>query len=51
MLRSSLRDYGMDRLHASTICWCVNTFACKHYGKKNDENNNYDFVKFNAVSL
>ena len=49
MLRSSLRDYGFDRFHASTVCWCVNTFAKSHYGKENDENDNYDFVKFNVV--
>ena len=51
MLRSSLRDYGMDRLHSSTICWCVNMFAKFHYGIKNDENNNYDFVKFQKTKL
>lgn len=51
MLRSSLRDYGFDRLHASTVCWCVNTFAKSHYGKENDENNNFDFIKWNVVSL
>ena len=51
MLRSSLRDYGLDRLHASTVCWCVNTFAKSHYGKENDENDNYDFVKFNVAPI
>lgn len=48
MLRSSLRDYGIDRIHASTVCWCVNTFAKSHYGKDNDENHNYDFVRFDV---
>lgn len=51
MLRSSLRDYGLSRSKASTVCWCVNTFACKHYGPANDENDNFDFVKFNLVKL
>ena len=51
MLRSSLRDYGFDRLHASTICWAVNTFAKCHYGKEHDENDNYEFVKFTVSSL
>lgn len=37
MLRSSLRDCGMNRFHASTICWAVNTFAGLHYGKKHDK--------------
>lgn len=38
LLRSSLRDCGESRLTASTICWCVNTFAKSHYGKMNDKN-------------
>lgn len=37
MLRSSLRDVGMNRFHASTICFCVNHFAGKHYGKDMDK--------------
>lgn len=37
MLRSSLRDCGMDRMHASTICWAVNNFAASHYGIMNDD--------------
>ena len=44
MLRSALRDVGMDRLHASTICWCVNTFACSHY--KDDDLDNLDFIEY-----
>lgn len=47
MLRSSLRDCGIDRLHASTVCWCVNNFAASHY--RIDDNK--DFVKFDVVSL
>lgn len=46
MLRSCARDIGMDRLHASTMCWCVKNFAANHYGIENDEHDNYDFVKF-----
>lgn len=49
MLRSCLRDYGFDRLHASTIHWCVDMFAKCHYGIKHDENDNYDFVKFDVI--
>lgn len=49
MLRSSLRDVGMDRLHASTICWAVNTFACRHY--EDDDLGNKDFVKFDLFKL
>lgn len=51
MLRSALRDVGLDRFHASTVCFCVNTFAAGHYGPENDENDNYDFVKFDVSSL
>ena len=51
MLRSSLRDYGISRFKASTVCWCVNNFAKCHYGKVNDDNDNYDFVKFDVISL
>lgn len=36
ILRSSLRDCGLDRLHASTICWAVKNFADSHYGIMND---------------
>lgn len=46
MLRSSLRDVGLDRFKSSTVCFCVNTFASGHYGPENDENDNFDFVKF-----
>ena len=42
MLRSALRDIGLDRLHASTIHWCVKQFAQSHYEK----DDNADFVKF-----
>lgn len=38
LLRSSLRDCGESRFTASTICWCVNTFAKNHYGIENDKN-------------
>lgn len=37
MLRSSLRDCDMDRLHASTICWAVKNFAGSHYGRLKDD--------------
>ena len=45
MLRSSLRDVGMNRFHASTICFCVNHFANKHYGKENDKWNCLDCIR------
>ena len=51
MMRSSLRDYGISRTKASTVCFCVNSFAGCHYGRENDENDNYDFVRFDVVSL
>lgn len=37
MLRSSLRDCGLSRFKASTICWAVNNFASGHYGRMNDD--------------
>lgn len=43
ILRSSLRDCGESRLTASTICWCVNTFAKNHYGIENDK---FDLRKY-----
>ena len=44
MLRSSLRDCGMNRFHASSICWAVNTFAGKHYGIEHDKWDDADFI-------
>lgn len=49
MLRSSLRDVGLDRLHASTICWCVNTFAKNHYGRINDDFNISQYVELVSI--
>ena len=48
LLRSSLRDCGESRMTASTICWCVNTFAKRHYGKKHDK---YDLRKYIVRTL
>lgn len=31
ILRSSLRDVGLSRFKASTICWAVKNFAENHY--------------------
>lgn len=45
MLRSSLRDVGMNRFHASTICFCVNHFASKHYGKEHDKWGDASFIR------
>ena len=39
ILRSSLRDCGLSRWQASTICTAVNKFACKHYGVTHDKYN------------
>lgn len=50
MLRSSLRDYGMDRLHASTICWCVNTFAKNHYGRMKDDLNIAEYIELVSIT-
>lgn len=37
LLRSSLRDCGMNRFHASSICAAVKAFAKCHYGVKHDK--------------
>ena len=45
MLRGILRDAGLSRFKASTVCWCVNNFAASHYGPENDGGGNGAFVK------
>ena len=50
MLRSSLRDCGIDRLHASTICWCVNKFAKNHYGRMKDDLNIAEFIELVSIT-
>lgn len=37
MLRGMLRDAGLSRFKASTVCWAVNNFASGHYGQCNDD--------------
>lgn len=36
LLRGMLRDAGLSRVRASTVCWAVNNFACRHYGPEHD---------------
>lgn len=36
LLRGMLRDAGINRFRASTVCWAVNQFACCHYGPEHD---------------
>ena len=43
MLRGLLRDAGLSRLKASTVCFAVNKFAESHY--KKDEYDSASFVK------
>ena len=43
MLRGLLRDAGLSRLQASTVCYAVNKFAESHYNK--DEYDSKPFVK------
>ena len=50
MLRSSLRDCGLSRFKASTICWCVNTFAEGHYGIMNDNLDIREYIELVAVT-
>lgn len=51
MLRGILRDAGLSRFKASTVCWCVNNFAAGHYGPANDKEGNGAFVKLDVYSL
>lgn len=48
MLRGLLRDAGLSRFKASTVCWCVNNFAAGHYGPENDDGGNGAFVKLSV---
>lgn len=36
LLRGLLRDAGLSRFRASTVCWAVEKFARSHYGITND---------------
>lgn len=36
LLRGMLRDAGLSRFRASTVCWAVEKFARSHYGITND---------------
>ena len=51
MLRGMLRDAGLSRFKASTVCWCVNKFAASHYGPENDSEGNGDFVKLHVYTM
>ena len=51
MLRGILRDAGLSRFKASTVCWAVNTFAKSHYGPENDTNDCALFAKLQVYSL
>lgn len=50
MLRGLLRDAGLSRFKASTVCWCVNKFAAGHYGPENDSEGNGAFVKLHVYT-
>lgn len=48
LLRGLLRDAGYNRVHASTVCWAVNTFARSHFGT--DEYNVADLGKLEVIA-
>lgn len=48
MLRGMLRDAGLSRFRASTVCWAVNNFAASHYGPNNDR---YDCKLFSTLDV
>lgn len=48
LLRSVLRDAGLSRLKASTVCFCVQKFAKRHYGQKHDK---FDCVNHGSLTI
>ena len=50
MLRGMLRDAGLSRFKASTVCWAVNNFAKSHYGLENDYNDCYLFANLTVYT-
>ena len=45
LVRGLLRDAGLCRLRASTVCYAVNKFAEDHYGPVHDKYGSAPFVK------
>ena len=45
-----LRDAGLSRFKASTVCWAVNNFAKSHYGLENDYNDCYLFANLTVYT-
>lgn len=45
LLRGLLRDGGLPRYKASTVCFAVNNFAASHYGKDRDYEENRKFFR------
>jgi len=50
MLRGMLRDAGLSRFKASTVCWAVNNFAASHYGLEHDTNDCSLFAELKVYS-
>lgn len=48
MMRGILRDAGLSRFRASTMCWAVNNFAASHYGSEHDTYDCKLFAKLNV---
>lgn len=48
MMRGILRDAGLSRFKASTMCWAVNNFAASHYGEEFDT---YDCKLFAKLTV
>lgn len=45
LLRGMLRDAGLSRFRASTVCLAVNSFACRHYGIEHDRYGSAPFFR------
>lgn len=48
LLRGLLRDAGLSRVKASTVCYAVNKFAESHY--QNDEYDTAKFIKLHVYN-
>ena len=50
LLRGLLRDAGLSRLKASTVCYAVNKFAESHYGQDKDGYDSRLFMKLHVYN-
>ena len=51
LLRGMLRDAGLSRARASSVCWAVNNFACRHYGPEYDHLGSGPFFRMTKYKI